>query len=73
VALYQDRQSIFAQNSRATQADSVEQQLAGTQGPSQFGRWLEELEISCSRWAAWSGALSDPTLSRGAPHASFHG
>jgi transposase len=46
LALYHDRHSIFAQNRLATEADSVAEQLAGKQDPTQFGRLLEELEIT---------------------------
>ena len=46
LALYHDRHSIFQQNSIATEADSREEQLAGKQDPTQFGRVLEELEIT---------------------------
>src|SRR5216683_5837817 len=46
LALYHDRHGIFQQNSKATEADSLEEQLAGKQDPTQFGRLLEELEIA---------------------------
>jgi hypothetical protein len=46
LALYHDRHGIFAHNSLATEADSVEEQLVGKQDPTQFGRLLEELEIT---------------------------
>src|SRR6266852_5756319 len=46
LALYHDRHGIFQQNSAATEADSLEEQLAGKQDPTQFGRLLEELEIT---------------------------
>jgi transposase len=46
LALYHDRHSIFQQTSKATEADSVAEQLAGKQAPTQFGRLLEELEIT---------------------------
>jgi transposase len=46
LALYHDRHGIFAQNNLATKAESVEEQLAGKQDPTQFGRLLEELEIT---------------------------
>jgi hypothetical protein len=46
LALYHDQHGIFQQNSRATEADTVEEQLAGKQDPTQFGRLLEELEIT---------------------------
>ena len=45
LALYHDRHGIFQQNSVATEADSLEEQLAGKQDPTQFGRLVEELEI----------------------------
>jgi hypothetical protein len=46
LALYHDRHGIFKQTSTATEADSLEEQLAGKQDPTQFGRLLEELEIT---------------------------
>ena len=46
LALYHDRHGIFQQTSKATEADTLEEQLAGKQEPTQFGRLLEELEIS---------------------------
>ena len=46
LALYHDRHSIFKQTSKATEADTLEEQLAGKQDPTQFGRLLEELEIT---------------------------
>lgn len=46
LALYHDRHGIFAQNSKASEADTLAEQLAGTQDPTQFGRLLEELEIT---------------------------
>src|SRR5260370_18941237 len=46
LALYHDRHGIFAPTSVATEADSLAEQLAGKQDPSQFGRLLEELTIS---------------------------
>src|SRR6202022_2235503 len=46
LALYHDRHGIFKQTSKATQADRLAQQLAGKQDPTQFGRLLEELEIT---------------------------
>jgi hypothetical protein len=46
VALYHDRQGIFAQTSKATETETLEEQLAGKQDPTQFGRLLEELEIT---------------------------
>ena len=46
LALYHDRHGIFQQTSKATEADTLEEQLAGKQEPTRFGRLLEELEIS---------------------------
>jgi hypothetical protein len=46
LALSHDRHGIFQQNSAATEADSLEEQLAGKQNPTQFGRLVEELEIT---------------------------
>ena len=46
LALYHNRYGIFAQTSQATEADTLEEQLAGKQDPTQFGRLLEELEIT---------------------------
>jgi transposase len=46
LALYHDRHSIFQHTSRATEADSVAEQLAGKQVPTQFARLLEELELT---------------------------
>ncbi len=46
LALYHDRHGIFKQTSKATEADTLEEQLAGKQDPTQFGRLLEELEIT---------------------------
>jgi transposase len=46
LALYHDRHGIFAHTSKATEADTLEEQLAGKQDPTQFGRLLEELEIT---------------------------
>jgi hypothetical protein len=46
LALYHDRHSIFKQTSKATEADTLQEQLAGKQDPTQFGRLLEELEIT---------------------------
>lgn len=46
LALYHDRHGIFAQTNKATEADTLEEQLAGKQDPTQFGRLLEELEIT---------------------------
>jgi hypothetical protein len=46
LALYHDRHGIFQQTSKATEADTLEEQLAGKQDPTQCGRLLEELEIT---------------------------
>ena len=46
LALYHDRHGIFKQTSKAKEADTLEEQLAGKQEPTQFGRLLEELEIT---------------------------
>jgi len=46
LALYHDRHGIFAQTGKATEADTLEEQLTGKQSPTQFGRLLEELEIT---------------------------
>ena len=46
LALYHDRHGIFKQTSKATEADTLKEQLAGKQDPTQFGRLLEELEIT---------------------------
>ena len=46
LALYHDRHGIFAQTSTATEAETLKEQLAGKQDPTQFGRLLEELEIT---------------------------
>ena len=46
LALYHDRHGIFQQTSKATETDTLEEQLAGKQDPTQFGRLLEELEIT---------------------------
>lgn len=46
LALYHDCHGIFQQTSKATEADTVAEQLAGKQAPTQCGRVLEELEIS---------------------------
>jgi hypothetical protein len=46
LALYHDRHGIFAQTSKAAEAETVEEQLAGKPDPTQFGRLLEELEIT---------------------------
>ncbi len=44
LALYHDRHSIFAQTSKASEADTLHEQLVGKQDPTQFGLLLEELE-----------------------------
>ncbi len=46
LVLYHDRHGIFQHTSKATEADTLEEQLAGKQDPTQFGRLLEELEIT---------------------------
>ncbi len=46
LALYHDRHSIFTQSCKATEADTLQEQLAGTQEPTQFGRLLQELAIT---------------------------
>jgi len=46
LALYHDRQSIFTQSTAATERDSLQEQLVGTQQPTQFGRLLQELAIT---------------------------
>ncbi len=46
LALYHDRHGIFTPTRVATEADSVQEQLAGKQEPTQFGRLLQELEIT---------------------------
>ena len=46
LALYHDRHSIFRQTTRASEKDSLQEQLAGKQEPTQFGRLLAELEIT---------------------------
>src|SRR5258707_14188277 len=46
LALYHARHGIFKQTSKATEADTLKEQLAGKQDPTQFGRLLEELEIT---------------------------
>src|SRR5579885_3345382 len=46
LALYHDRHGIFQQTTRANEKDSLEEQLAGKQEPTQFGRLLAELEIT---------------------------
>ena len=46
LALYHDRHGIFQQTSKASETDTLEEQLAGKQDPTQCGRLLEELEIT---------------------------
>lgn len=46
LALYHDRHGIFRQTTRASEKDSLQEQLAGKQEPTQFGRLLAELEIT---------------------------
>jgi len=46
LAFYHDRHEIFPKHRAVSEADSVEEQLAGQPASSQFGRLLEELEIS---------------------------
>src|SRR6266566_4693531 len=46
LALYHDRHGIFTQRTASTEHDSVQEQLAGTQEPTQFGRLLQELAIT---------------------------
>ncbi len=46
LAISHDRHGIFAPTSVATEMDSIPEQLAGKQDPSQFGRLLEELAIT---------------------------
>jgi len=46
LALYHDRHGIFKQTSKAKETDTLQEQLAGKQDPTQFGRLLEELEIT---------------------------
>lgn len=46
LALYHDRHGIFTQTGVATERDSLPEQLAGKQEPTQFGRLLQELEIT---------------------------
>lgn len=45
LALYHDRHGIFAQTTRASERDSIAEQLAGTPTPTQFGRLLQKLGI----------------------------
>jgi hypothetical protein len=46
LALYHDRHGIFTQRTASTERDSVQEQLAGAQEPTQFGRLLQELAIT---------------------------
>lgn len=46
LAFYHDRHEIFPKRQAVKETDSLEEQLAGRQAPSQFGRLLEELEIT---------------------------
>jgi transposase len=46
LALYHDRHSIFAHTRKATETDTLAEQLAGKRDPTQFGRLLEELEVT---------------------------
>src|SRR5207237_9053409 len=43
---HHDRHGSIQQTSKATEADTLEEQLSGKQDPTQFGRLLEELEIT---------------------------
>ena len=46
LAFYHDRHEIFPKRRAVKETDSLEEQLAGRAAPSQFGRLLEELEIT---------------------------
>ncbi len=46
LAFYHDRHEIFPKRQAVQETDSLEEQLAGRAAPSQFGRLLEELEIT---------------------------
>ena len=46
LAFYHDRYEIFPKRRAVTESDSVEEQLAGQVALSQFGRLLDELEIT---------------------------
>jgi transposase len=46
LAFYHDRHEIFPKRQAVKETDSLEEQLAGRAAPSQFGRLLEELEIT---------------------------
>src|SRR2546421_6014329 len=45
LALSHDRHGIFSQTRKATEAESLQEQLAGAQEPTQFARLLQELAI----------------------------
>lgn len=46
LAFYHDRHEIFPKRRAVKETDSLSEQLAGRAAPSQFGRLLEELEIT---------------------------
>jgi transposase len=46
LAFYHDRHEIFPKHRPVSETDSLDEQLAGRHAPSQFGRLLEELEIT---------------------------
>lgn len=46
LAVYHDRHGIFAQTSKASERDSLAEQLAGAQTPTQFARLLQEVGIT---------------------------
>lgn len=46
LALYHDRHSIFQVNVAVTEADSLREQLAGSQEPTRFGRVMQQLDIT---------------------------
>lgn len=46
LAFYHDRHEIFPKRQAVKETDSLSEQLAGRPAPSQFGRLLEELEIT---------------------------
>ncbi|HEY6410433.1 MAG TPA: ISNCY family transposase [Ktedonobacteraceae bacterium] len=46
LALYHDRHGIFRQSRKEREADSLQEQFAGAHEPTQFGRLLQELEIT---------------------------
>lgn len=62
LALYHDRHSIFQQTSLATEADTLKEQLAGKQDPTQFGRRYGRIgdHLDC-------GAVATSQRARGAP------